>query len=86
MHSIMRDRPEPLGPAIGNGIWAAWGSVVGLPSLSSAQPSGIGSPALLAWFSFPIETTLVAMSSTTGSVPGTAIETGLVDTPAARVP
>ncbi len=82
----MKDRPEPLAPAIGSGVCAAWGSVVGLPPASSAHPSGMGLPAFFAWFNLPIETTLVAMSSTTGSPPGTAMEIGLVDTPAAREP
>src|SRR5262249_23252335 len=85
-HSTMNDRPEPFAPPIGRGVWAACGSVVGRPCASSAQPSGIGLPAFLAWFNLPIETMLVALSRTTGSPPGTAIAMGVVDTPDAREP
>jgi len=81
MHSIMRTGPT-FGAAM-HGIRA--------PGIRSAAcrpcrgpTAGIGAR-LFAWFSFPIETTLVAMSRTRGSPPD-RIEIGLVDTPAARVP
>src|SRR5437870_9131847 len=44
MSSIIRESPEPFGPPSGRGISAASGSVVGLPSRSSAHPAGIGRP------------------------------------------
>lgn len=57
----------------------AAGSVVGLPSLSSAQPSGIDFPSFCARMSLPSATTLGAISSTTGrSSDGAATEMGFV--------
>ena len=62
---------EPARPAAG--------SVVGLPSLSSAQPSGIDFPSFCARMSLPSATTLGAISSTTGrSSDGAATEMGFV--------
>ena len=52
------------------------GSVVGLPSLSMIQPSGIDLPSFSARFTFPLATMLVARSGM--SPPGTATDSGLV--------
>ena len=83
----MSARPEPFGPPSGSGIDALRASVVGLPAVLSAAPAGIAPPVARARISAPIEMTLDAMSSASGSSdPGTAIESGAVPTPAARVP
>ena len=88
MSSIISERPDPFAPPCGRSVSASRGSVVGLPLRSRAHPAGIGWPVLLAWTSRPRATTPVDMSSTTGprAPPGTAIESGFVDTPATRVP
>ena len=62
--------------------------MVGLPSAVSAEPKGIESPVARALRILPMAISAVAMSSITTSdrSPGAAIATGLVATPASRVP
>ena len=80
--------PEPLGPPNGRRIFARFASVVGCPVSSSAHPGGSGTPLSRARLSFPPAATLVAMSTQRGRCrpAGTAIEIGLLWTPAARAP
>ena len=82
------DSPDPFGPPSGSGISATFGSVDGLPLRSIAMPGGSDSPRRRALMMRPSEITLVAVSTTSGfaSPPGTAIDSGLVATPAARAP
>ncbi|MCY1176138.1 hypothetical protein D9M73_163990 [compost metagenome] len=67
---------------------AAAASVVGLPSLSTAQPGGIAWPAVAARRILPIAVALIAMSSSSGSplAVGTAIAIGLLPTTASAPP
>jgi len=67
---------------------SAFGSVVGWPSLSSSQPSGMGFPWARATFSLPAATALVAMSMKTGPGRslGKAMQSGFVPSRASRPP
>ena len=66
---------------------AARGSVVGSPLASRANPAASVSPLRRACASLPIEITPEPISTARGSSsPGTAIESGAVETPAARAP
>ena len=71
-----RGSPQP--PPLGR---AASGSVVGFPSLSRAQPSGILVPWVRASSIFPTAAALVAMSSSmwSPSSPGEARDSGRVE-------
>ena len=85
--SIIKDRPEPFGPAIGVSVATFAGSVVGRPSASIPQSSGMEYPPSRAAMIFPNATLEVDMSSTIGSpAEGAAIAIGLVDTPETRAP
>ena len=73
----------PFAPPIGNRLprsIASFGSVVGLPSASSAQPSGMRSPLRIAIMMRPRTTVVRARSMTSGSLPlrGNTAATGLV--------
>ena len=59
---------------------AAWASVVGWPSASSAQPGGMASPFLAATITLPRATSLRLRSTISGSAPrrGNTAATGLV--------
>ena len=78
----MKARPNPFGPPKGSSAPARpfSGSVVGLPSTSTAQPRGMDSPRVRAPMILPCAASLVAMSrcGPTPLVIGTATEMGLV--------
>ncbi len=84
--STITDNPNPLWPDVvrspprGVSPPTRNGSVVGCPVASTAQPAGIGNPALRAISIFPHATVLVDMSSTSGRQEpvGTAKARGLV--------
>src|SRR3546814_5254417 len=79
--SIISDRPEPFAPPIGRTTpsYPFWASVVALPSASSAQPMGMGSPFEAAPRILHRANTERAMSSITGrSPPGEPKANGLV--------
>ena len=83
----MNPSPEPFGPPSGSGMLAVFASTVASPWAVRTTPSGSDCPLRRACASAPIEIMLDAMSSAKGSSsPGTAIESGAVDTPAARAP
>lgn len=87
-HSNISPSPAPFGPPMGSEIAAFAGSVVELPSASSAHPSGIGFFSRWACLSLPFEATEVAMSSTMApsGPPGTPMASGLVERLGARAP
>ena len=80
----MKERPNPLGPAAGSSMpaIASVASVVGLPSLRTAQFAGMAWPAFSASRILPMAASLVAISSTSGIGPslGIAIASGLLPT------
>ena len=65
---------------MGRTVFASEASVVGRPSASSAQPSGMGLPSRAAAWILPMAVTVVEMSSIIGlsSSAGTATMMGLV--------
>src|SRR5262245_5701614 len=87
-HSIMNERPDPLGPPSGKSVASFLASVVSRPSASSPQPSGIFRPASRALITFPMATVEVDMSSSGGGrfAAGNAIASGLVETPETLAP
>ncbi|MCY1550945.1 hypothetical protein D9M68_872380 [compost metagenome] len=65
------------------------GSMVATPSASTPQSAGIDLPASFAAMILPSATAAVDMSRTMGrlaSLPGAAIDSGLVETPSLREP
>src|SRR6185312_5964877 len=86
--STMKASAAPLASAMGTMVPASAlaGSVVGLPSTSSAQPCGIASPRCLAAMMLPRATFDTERSTTTGGRPvsGAAKAMGLV--PKAALP
>ena len=87
--SIAMDSPLPLCSAIEDNkelLNTSLGSVVGLPSSSFPQLSGIAFPALAASITYPLATLLSAISRTIIGSDGNAIEIGLLPTLASFPP
>src|ERR1022692_295684 len=81
-NSSINPRPYPLCAPNGSSATALSGSVVGFPSLSTAQFGGSGLPSRLSCWTRPIATVDVAQSMTMGNpiafVVGNAHECGFV--------